>query len=128
NCFLNSGNSYDNYDATRAFLVLESAGARTTAVTMENIHLYATTNLIQDKLTGRNVMAPDASSMGLRQAVVRLPLEYEASNNGSTMGDGVTVGKSSRLVVGGQAIYSFIPPTTNAWYRIMQPVNGAFVL
>jgi len=128
NCILNQGNSYSDYDGPRNFLVLESAGKRTTTVTMENIHLFGATNLIRDLLSPRDVTAPDSSALGLHQAVVRLPLEYEAYNDGGIWPDGVTRSKWSRLVVGGQAIYSFVPTTTDAWYRILQPMNGAYVL
>jgi len=75
--------------------------------------------LIRDELFPRDVHAPDATSTALRQAVVRLPLEYEALNSGYTYPDGYTVGKWSRLTVGSHSIYSFIPTTTNAWYRIL---------
>jgi hypothetical protein len=124
NGYLNDGNSYGNLDAPHAFVVLGNSGIRTTALTLENIHVFNCTNLIRDELSPRDVPAPDATSEGLRQAVVRLPLAYEAVNSGYTYPDGVTVGKWSRLTVGGQAIYSFTPTTTNAWYRILSGVNA----
>jgi hypothetical protein len=127
NCYLNGSISYSSNDAPRVFLVLENSGIRTTAVTMENIHLAGCTNLIRDELSQRDVPPPDATSSALRQAVVRLPLSYESYNDGNTQDDGFTQSKWSRLVVGGQEIYSFVPTTTNAWYRIMTGIGKAFV-
>jgi hypothetical protein len=122
--FLNSGLSISGLDAPRSFLVLKSAGWRTTAVTMENIHTYGATNTIRDELTDRNICGPDADSDGLNQAVCRSPLQYESYNDGGIWTDGVTRSKWNRLVVGGEIIYSFIPPTTNAWYRILGFADG----
>jgi len=127
NCYLNEGNSYGNLDAPHAFLVLENSGIRTTAVTIENIHLYNCTNLIRDELSQRNVHPLDATTSGLRQGAVRLPISYEAYNDGNTYSDGFTPSKYSRLVVGGQEIYRFVPTTTNAWYRIMTGLGKPFI-
>jgi len=127
NGYLNSGNSYGNFDAPHAFVVLGNSGIRTIALTMENIHTFNCTNLIRDELSRRDVPPPDATSTALSQGVVRLPLSYEGYNNGITEGDGFTEGRWSRLVVGGQEIYSFVPSATNAWYRIMTGIGKPFV-
>ena len=123
NCEWNSGGgaSWSGLLAPNDFLVLKSGGNRTTAITMENVQIFGG-NMIRDEMTGRNVVGLDADGKALNQAICRIPVQYESWNLRGNNGDG-TPAITSRLVVGDQIIYSFIPPT-NGWYRIMAPGHG----
>ncbi len=101
----------------RDFVVLKGPSespSRTPSVYIDRVNLSGTRYLIRDEVTGRNVSPPDNLGVGLMQGVCRLPTEYEGYNYGWLR---------SRLVVGGDALYTFLPPT-NGWYRVMGPVTG----
>lgn len=117
---LNSGTSFSGYDCKHDFVVLKDGGGqRTVPIIMENIQDYGT-NLIRDELTGRLIQGIDADGQGPNQAVCRVPIQYESYNPHSNRGDGTPV-IFSRLIAGGQTLYSFVPPT-NGWYRIICPM------
>lgn len=109
-----------NLSSTNGFLVL-NGGKRTASVTIENVNIYGGVHLIVDNVSGRNVRPTDGRAEGLSQGLCRMPVQYEGFNAGNSVpGDN----HGSRLVIGGNLTYSFIPPT-NGWYRVLRngPIN-----
>lgn len=99
------------------FLVLQG-GPRTATVSMQGpIQTYISGSLIRDDVTGRRIPA-DISVIFNSYVAAKLPLNYEGFN------DYGALGKRSRLIIGGNAVYSFIPPKAG-WYRVMAPMGGA---
>jgi hypothetical protein len=79
------------------------------------VSIYGALHLIRDDVTGRTIDANQydpANTSGLDQNVFRLPVQYEGDKGGG-----------SRYVVGGDAIVSFVPTTSNAWYRVVGPAS-----
>ncbi len=109
------GHTWDGLNAPSQLVVLEGPD-RTAAVTIENANLFGLP-LIQDRLTGRTVYAPDSDEEagGVNQATARVPIHYASylSNRGDP-----TSGRS-RLIIGGVDYYTFTPPSPG-WYRVME--------
>ena len=104
-------------DHPRDVVVLKGE-SRTPTVRIETMNMHGVRYLIRDEISDRNVDADVNVYTGNAQTTPHLPLSYEGMNTGNS--NDFNAGRYSRLVVGQTASYSFIPPETNAWYRVMR--------
>jgi hypothetical protein len=112
----NAGPSGGQPNHPRDLIVLKGTN-RTATVNLDTMSLTGVRYLIRDEVSGRNVEPNNNVYAGLAHATARLRMSYEGMDihDPNSFGGG----KWSRLIVGQTAFYSFIPPTTNAWYRIL---------
>ena len=100
-------------------LLVLRGGTRTASARLDLGAVHGCRYLIRDEVTGRNVK----NDVGVHSKIVaRLPISYEGTYKGNT--NYWDNGMCSRLVVGQTAIYSFVPPVSNAWYRVMGSLPG----
>jgi hypothetical protein len=115
NSSYNAGGTYGGKFHPTDFVVLE--GPVSPSITLSGLHLFNVRNLIDDKVTGREVEADIDLFTGLAQQTVQLPLTYQSM--GPAAG---RHGENSRLVVGQTAI-SYLYATNTGWYRVMTPLG-----